>query len=91
MFDRTSRYADCRTYTTRTARGAIVHALRLPIRPRPAVRGFHTRDDSQRPDLIAAHYLGDATASWQLCDAGDAIAPDALAARRQIAIPVKGR
>lgn len=87
MFRPTSRYADAPTYTARTASGATVTAVRLPLRARPTIRGFHTRLDTQRPDLIAAHYLGDATAFWRLCDAGDAIAPDALAARARIAIP----
>ena len=91
MFFPNSRYAKAGTYTTRTAGGAPVVATRLPIRPPPGVRGFHTRHDTQRPDLLAAHYLGDATAFWRLCDAGDAIAPDALAARAKIAIPGKDR
>lgn len=91
MFFPGSRYANAGTYTARTAGGATVVATRLPIRPPPGVRGFHTRHDMQRPDLLAAHYLGDATAFWALCDAGDAIAPDALAARAQIAIPDKRR
>jgi hypothetical protein len=91
MFFPGSRYAKASTYTVRTASGATVTAVRLPIRPRPPIRGFHTRNDTQRPDLIAAHYLGDATAAWRLCDAGDAIAPDALAARALIAIPAEER
>ena len=91
MFTRTSRYANAGTYATRTAGGATVIATRLPIRPPPPIRGFHTRLDTQRPDLLAAHYLGDATAFWRLCDAGDAVAPDALAARTQIAVPAKDR
>lgn len=91
MFTRQSRYATTTVAPVRTARGAVVLALRLPVRPHPGVRREHLRDDAQRPDLIAAHYLGDATAFWRLCDAGDAIAPDALANRRTIAIPDQGR
>jgi hypothetical protein len=41
--------------------------------------------------LIAAHYLADATTFWRLCDANNAIAPDALAARDQVGIPTKER
>jgi hypothetical protein len=91
MFFPNSRYANAGTYTVRTSTGASINVTRLPVRPRPAVRGFHARDDTQRPDLIASHYLGDATAFWRLCDAGDAVAPDALAARDLIAIPGKDR
>jgi hypothetical protein len=87
MFSANSRYASAGTYTARSASGATVTAVRLPIRARPAVRGFHERSETQRPDLIAAHYLGDATAFWRLCDAGDTLAPDALAARERVAIP----
>jgi hypothetical protein len=85
-----SRYAGAGTYAVTTARGAMVTAIRLPIRARPALRGFHPRLDTQRPDLLAAHYLGDATAFWRLCDAGGAIAPDALATRERIPIPEEG-
>ena len=90
MFFANSRYANVSTCTARTSRGAIVTVIRLPVRPRPAIRGFHQRNDTQRPDMIAAHYLGDATAFWRLCDAGGVIAPDALAARDLVAIPAKG-
>jgi hypothetical protein len=87
MFSANSRYASASTYTAPTSSGATVTAVRLPIRARPVARGFHKRSDTQRPDLIAAHYLGDATAFWRLCDASDALAPDALAAREIVAIP----
>jgi hypothetical protein len=46
---------------------------------------------TQRLDLIGAHYLADATAFWRLCDVSDTIAPDALAVRALVPIPVKGR
>ena len=91
MFPPTSRYAHAATYTTRTAGGATVVAVRLPIRTAPPIRGFHRRLDTQRPDLLAAHYLADASAFWRLCDAGDAMMPDALAARALIAIPAQER
>jgi hypothetical protein len=90
MFSPNSRYANAPTYTARTSTGGVATAIRLPVRPRVAVRGFHPRNDSQRLDLIAAHYLGDATSFWRLCDAGGAISPDALAARDLVAIPAKG-
>jgi hypothetical protein len=91
MFFPASRYANAPTYTVRTSTGRTVSVVRVPIRAHPAVRGFHQRNETQRPDLIAAHYLGDATAFWRLCDAGDAIVPDALAARDRVAIPTKDR
>lgn len=87
MFFPGSRYATAGTYTAHTASGATAIATRLPIRSQPAVRGFHPRIDTQRLDLLANHYLGDATTFWRLCDASQAIAPDALAMRDRIAIP----
>ena len=89
MFPKNSRYAGTTVYAARTARGEEVTAIRLPIRAAPLVRGVHPRGVGQRPDHVAAHYLADATAFWRLCDAGGAIAPDALAARDRIAIPKK--
>jgi hypothetical protein len=87
MFTRTSRYANTGTYVVQTTRGEIVRAVRLPVRAQPLVRGFHLRVEGQRLDAIAAHYLADPTASWRLCDAGEAVAPDALGARDRIAVP----
>ena len=72
-------------------RSAATTAVRLPFRKTPPVRSYHTRTDGQRLDHIAANYLGDPTAFWRLCDAGGALAPDALAVRAQIAIPGKAR
>ena len=91
MFHSNSRYAQAAITTARTSSGAEVAVIRLPIRPRPALRGFHRRNDVERLDAIAAHYVRDATAFWRLCDAAGAVAPDALAAREHVAIPVTGR
>ena len=91
MFLSNSRYSTVATYTVRNARGTTVTACRFPVRPRPPVRGHHTRGDGQRLDGIAAHYLGDPTAFWRLCDAADALVPDALAARERVPVPAKER
>jgi hypothetical protein len=86
MFSATSRYANADTTTVTTRRGVTLAALRLPIRVRPAVRVVHPRSEGQRLDQIAYHYLADATGFWRLCDASDAIVPDALAARDRIEV-----
>jgi hypothetical protein len=90
MFFPNSRYAKAATYRIDTARGEVA-VCRLPVRTRPAIRGFHPRTDGQRPDGIAANYLADATHFWRLCDAGDAVAPDALAVRDRVAVPEQER
>ncbi len=86
MFSSNSRYADVGTVTVRTKSGEVT-ATKLPIRPRPPLRGMHRRTEGQRLDHIASHYLRNATAFWRLCDAADAVAPDALAARGSVAVP----
>ena len=91
MFLPNSRYATAGTYTVQTTRGRTVAAVRLPVRQHPPIRGLHPRVDGQRLDGIAAHYVVDATAFWRLCDASDAIAPDALATRDFVAIPAEER
>jgi len=55
------------------------------------VQGYYRRAGSQRLDLIAAHFLKDSTTFWQLCDANNAVVPDALAARDLIGIPLTGQ
>lgn len=84
MFNATSRYARAGTITVTTRRGETIVATRLPIRERPAVQAVHLRTEGQRLDNIAWHYVADATAFWRLCDASDAVAPDALAARDRV-------
>ena len=38
----------------------------------------HTVNQDERPDNIAAKYLGDPTLFWRLCDANDVFHPDEL-------------
>jgi hypothetical protein len=86
-----SRYANSGTYTITASDGTTVTALRIPLPRRAPVLGFHRRLEGQRLDLIANHYLADATQASRLCDASGTLAPDALAARDLIGIPVKAR
>lgn len=91
MFFPGSRYATAGTYQVALPDGTLVTATRLPApRIRP-LRGYHPRVEGQRLDLIAAHYLADATAFWRLCDANNALSPAALAARSRIGIPTQER
>ena len=90
MFSATSRYARAGTVTVTTLCRETVVATRLPVRERAAAGAVHPRTQGQRLDHVASHYLADATAFWQLCDASDAVAPDALAARDDVEIPGGG-
>jgi hypothetical protein len=94
MFFAGSRYEKTGTYQARRADGVAVVVARLPLPPRPedvALRGSHPRQEGQRLDHVANHYLADPAGFWRLCDANDAVVPDALGARPLIAIPRKGR
>ena len=72
--------------------GTVATALRLPLPGRAGVQGYYPRRGaSPRLDLIANHFLKDATAFWQLCDANNAVVPDALAVRDLIGIPPTGQ
>jgi hypothetical protein len=91
MFFPGSRYEKMATYTVTQANGRTVTAVCLPLPSAAPLLGYHRRLVEQRLDHIAAHYLADATAFWRLCDANDAVVPDALASHDLIGIPPKGR
>jgi len=91
MFFPDSRYAAAGTYEVTLADGTVVTATRIPGPVARATLGWHRRLDGERLDLIAYRHLKDATKAWQLCEANDALSPDALAARDLIAIPPQGR
>jgi len=84
----TSRYAQTGRYVVTQPDGTTISVLRLPL-PGPAlVRGYYRRLEGQRLDLIANAFLKDATAFWQICDANNAVVPDALAAHSLVGIPL---
>lgn len=90
MFFQGNRYANAGTITVTRADGTIVTVTKLPLPVQNPLQGFHRRLDGQRLDLIASHYLKDATTFWQLCDANNTMVPDALAVHDLIGIPVEG-
>jgi hypothetical protein len=91
MFFPGSRYEKLATYTATRRDGTRVTVVKLPLPARPALRGYHERQEGERLDLIAARHLKDATAFWRLCDANDAVVPDALASHPLVGIPQEGR
>jgi hypothetical protein len=90
VFFPNSRYIDAGTYEIVGPGGQPVRVTRIPVRGVPVTLGDHRRTEGQRLDLLASHYLADATLFWRLCDASDAIAPDALAIAETVRIPRKG-
>jgi hypothetical protein len=91
MFFPGSRYEKIGTYSVTVAGGRTVAATRIPLPSSGRPIGFHQRLEGQRLDLIAYRYLADPTAFWRLCDANDAMVPDALAAHPLIGIPQRER
>lgn len=91
MFFPGSRYEKMEPYRVTRPDGSTVIGTRLPLPLSAPVTGYHRRLAGQRLDLISARYLRDATAFWRLCDANDAVAPDALAARELVGIPQERR
>ena len=88
MFFPGSRYAAMAMYKVERADGTTVQAVKLPLPGRPLVAGYHRRLAGQRLDLVAAHYLNDATAFWRLCDANNTMVPDALGSADLVGIPL---
>ena len=87
MFFSGSRYSATAPYQTTKQDGTVVTATRLPLPSRAALQGYYARQNSQRLDQIASHFLSDATTFWRLCDANNSIAPDTLAVHPLIGIP----
>ncbi len=87
MFFSGSRYEKVGTTTVKKADGTVVTVTKLPLPARNPILGFHRRLEGQSLDLIAAHYLANATAFWKLCDANNTMMPDALAVSDLVGIP----
>ena len=90
MFFRGSRYQKQPTYTITLADSTVASAVKVPLPSASTLIGFHKRRQGERLDLIANHYLGDTTTFWRLCDANNAMVPDALATHAMIGIPKRG-
>jgi len=80
-FGATSRYRGLGTRRLTTASGrVIVYVARRFVPPpdRFQLLTEHTVVQDQRPDQIAALYLGDPEQSWRLCDANGVVDPAEL-------------
>ena len=87
MFFAGSRYADAGTYIFTDRGGRKLALTRIPLPVAAPLRGFLRRAQGQRLDLIAYEFLHDPTAFWKLCNANNAMSPDALLARDRVGVP----
>jgi hypothetical protein len=88
MFFPGSRYLGLTPYSVTLPNGSVFQATRLPAPGLPAVLGYYRRASNDRLDQIAGRFLGDATRFWHICDANDAVVPDALAAAPLVGVPI---
>lgn len=80
-FPPTSRYHGIDTLTVEGPDGAPTVYLRRRFVPPPerfSLLQLHRVVAGDRPDLLAAAYLGDPEQFWQLCDANGVMRPDEL-------------
>jgi len=87
VFTSDSRYAEAGTYQVTLADGTVVTVTRAPSRTATRLIGWHRRTEGERLDVIAHRYTADATRAWLLCEANDAMSPDALGGHDVIGIP----
>ncbi|MEM9190796.1 MAG: hypothetical protein AAGF12_16550 [Myxococcota bacterium] len=89
MFDPKSRYAKLPLYETVDRRGRTVPVV-PPSRGRTqGLAGFHLRKQGERTDHYAAAYLDDPAGFWRIAEANDAVLPEQLTEKRELAIPKK--
>jgi hypothetical protein len=80
-FTPTSRYHGIETAETTAPDGRKIIYLRRRFLPSPrrfALLQEHTVAQGERPDHIAAAYLGDPEQFWRLCDANGVMRPEEL-------------
>lgn len=90
MFSENSRYFRAGTLRVKGPNGESVTITRIPSLRKDPLAGYHRRLEGQRLDVIASHFLKDATAFWRLCDANGWVVPDTLAIQALIGIPEQG-
>jgi hypothetical protein len=88
MFFPGSRYTKLTPFSVKLPDGTEVQATRLPTPGLAAVLGYYRRGTGDRLDQISGRFLADATQFWRLCDANDAVVPDALAAAPLVGVPI---
>ena len=89
MFHKKSRYANLTSYKVKDRRGRTVQAAPVPPASGESLLGYHTRIQGQRLDHLAHQYLDDDTGFWRICEINNAMHPEMLSEKHDIAIPKK--
>lgn len=92
LFPEKSRYhgVDTATYDPEGENIPYLRRRFLPEAARFAIIGEHEVKDTDRLDRITAHYFGDPTLFWRICDANYATRPvdlEAIGRRLNITLP----
>jgi hypothetical protein len=92
MISQTSRYYTTGVVVMVTPGGDEIRYLLRRFLPEPGqdrILALHTVSEGERPDIIAAKYLGDPELFWRLCDVNGTDRPDDLTktAGKRIKIP----
>jgi hypothetical protein len=89
MFNEKSRYQNTVKYNRTDKRGRTVTVTAVPDAPNQPILGYHQLKQGQRTDHLASKYTNDEAGFWRIAEANDAMLPEALTERAEIAIPIK--
>ena len=81
MVSQTSRYSKTGTLVLKTPEGEETWYFRRRFIPDPGKDpplAVHTVSQGERPDIVAARYLGNPELYWRLCDANTTFCPEDL-------------
>lgn len=89
MFDDKSRYKKEQQYQLTDRRGREVLVVPIPPALVQDLAGYHLLKQGQHIDHLAAQYTGNAAGFWKIAEINDAMLPEALSEKNEIAIPAK--
>lgn len=89
MFDDKSRYKKREQITVKDRKGREVKVVTPTEATAQPILGYHLRKQGQRTDHLAAKYLNNPAGFWQISEANDAMLPEALTEKQEVAIPAK--
>lgn len=89
MFTDKSRYKNVTQYESKDRKGRVVKVVATPDAPQQNIAGYHLLKQGQHTDHLAALYLNDAAGFWKIANANDAMLPEVLSEKSEIAIPQK--